>query len=140
MATNANPANEQSIASLVGGIVDDAQTLIKQQFQLVRSEIKQELRQARNAAISLSVGALLAFLGVILLIVMAVHLLHTYTELQLWACYGIVGGLLAVLGAVLLYLGKEEAEDVQLLPPPQSAEAARENVQWLTGQTTSETR
>ncbi len=65
MANQLQTTEEPSLASLVSGILADAQNLIKQQFSLVRTEIIGELRQARNAAISFGVGAGIAAAGAI---------------------------------------------------------------------------
>ncbi len=138
MADQLQTTVEPSLASLVSGILADAQNLIKQQFSLVRTEIIGELRQARNAAISFGVGAGIAAAGAIFLLVMLVQLLKHYTDIPLWGCYGIVGGVCLALGGLFLYLGKREADDVYLLPPQQTAEAVKENLAWLQGQKTSE--
>jgi hypothetical protein len=37
-----------------------------------------------------------------LLMLMLVQVLAAYTEIPLWGCYGIVGGVLVVVGGVLL--------------------------------------
>ena len=94
-------APEPGIATLVSGIVGDGQRLIEQQIALFRKEIESALRQARNAAISLAIGAGVAAVGGLLLVIMAVHLLNAYTVLPLWGCYGLVGGVLAAAGVVL---------------------------------------
>jgi hypothetical protein len=39
---------------------------------------------------------------------MVVYLLYALTTLPLWACYGIVDGLFATSGIVLLVLGKQK--------------------------------
>ena len=128
---------QPGIAALVGGIVHDGQKLIEQQFALLRREIAAELRRMRNAAISLAIGAGACAVGGILLLVMVVHLLHAYTDLPLWGCYGVVGGALAGTGALLLLLGSRKAAGVHLVPPPQTAQALRENVEWLKHPTNS---
>jgi uncharacterized membrane protein required for colicin V production len=130
-------APEPGIATLVSGIVGDGQRLIEQQLALFRREIESALRQARNAAISMALGAGVAALGGLLLVAMFVHLLHAYTDLPLWGCYGLVGGVLAATGALLLIIGGKGAADVHLLAPKQSTEAFKENVEWLKHQTTS---
>ncbi len=137
MANELHTANEPSITALVGGILSDAQDLIKQQFNMLRAELKEEIRQARTAAVSIGVGAGLLVIGGILLIVMLVHLLEYSTDIPVWGCYAIVGGGIALAGCILVYFGKKEAGDVHLIAPPQTAAALRENVQWLQGQMTS---
>jgi len=137
MATDLKPSIEPSIASLVGGIVTDAQDLMKQQFALLRREVQTELRQAKMAAISLSIGICLAAIGGLILLFMLVHLLNAVAGLPLWSCYGIVGGGLTIIGLGFFFLGKREAADVELAPPPRTAETIKENWQWLKGQTIS---
>jgi hypothetical protein len=137
MADDLKGKPEPGIASLVSGIMGDGQRLMEQQFTLLRREIEGEIRRVRNAAISLAVGAGVTAVGGLLLIVMVVHLLNAYTDLPLWGCYGIVGGGLAGIGALLLYFGGSEAADVNLISPPQTTAALKENVEWLKHQATS---
>ncbi len=129
---------ELDVVSLVGGIVRDFQKLIEQQFALVRREIEGELRQAKFAAIFLAGGAAIMVIGSIFLLLMVIHALHAYTALPLWGAYGLVGGLLVGVGALLLYIGRTRANAVHLVPPPESAQALKENIEWLKKQTTCE--
>jgi hypothetical protein len=128
---------EPGIASLVSGIVSDGQRLVEQQLELLRREIGYEIRRVRNAAISMAIGAGITALGGLLLIGMVVHLLNAYTDLPLWACYGIVGGALGAIGALLLYFGGMEVADSHLIAPPQTTAALKENVEWLKHTTNS---
>jgi hypothetical protein len=140
MATDARGPGQPSLASLVGGIVSDFQDLTKQQFNLFRSEVKAELKRMVAGLVSMGVGAGLAALGGLLLVIMLVHLLDYYTDIPLWGCYGIVGGVVAAAGAALLLFGTKEVKDVELAPPPQTAETLKENLQWLKGQAALEAR
>jgi hypothetical protein len=65
----------------------------------------------------------------VLLILMLVHLLQALTALPLWACYGIVGGLLAAGGIGLLVLGTQTLAQLHLVPQD-TVETMKENVQW----------
>lgn len=140
MATDLRDGRDTSLATLVGGIVHDAQNLISQQFALLQREIQGEIRQAKNAALSLGAGAGIVALGVVFLLVAAAHALNYYANLPLWGCYGIVGGTVTLIGAALLAYGRREAHDVHLIKPPQTAEALKENIEWLKNPTTSEHR
>jgi hypothetical protein len=135
---NTAESAEPSVTELVAGIVNDAQTLIKQQFTLLAAEVRNEVRQAKQAAISISIGAGLAALGGVFLLLMVVSILNEFVGLPRWASYGIVGSVLAAIGAGLLLYGRRKVAEVHLAPPPQTAEALKENVQWLKTQTTSE--
>jgi pheromone shutdown protein TraB len=124
-----------SISSLVGGIISDAQELIRQEVHLARRELQEEVRKAKTAAISLALGAGILFFGAMLLCFMLVHLLYWATNdlhetFPLWGWFGIVGGVLAALGAGLLYSALTKAGDIHLVPP-QTAQTMRENVRWI---------
>ena len=117
--------------TLVKEIIGDAETLVGQQFDLLRVELGEDLKEAKQAAIALGAGAGLVASGGILTALMLVHALQRGTRLPLWICYGIVGGLLGVSGAALLAAGRKEAAGIKLWPPPKSAAALKENLQWL---------
>ena len=127
-----------SLASLVGGIVNDAQDLVRHELTLARTELQQEFNKTKTALASLSVGAVIAFLGSICLCFMLVHLLHWLTlgssaasadpaTLPLWVCHGLVGAALTLVGGVWLYRGVAKAQEIN--PPlKQTAESLKEIV------------
>jgi len=119
------------MTGLVSGILHDAQELIKQQVALARAEIKADLQRTVRAAVLLAVGALVMVPAVFLLCNMLVYMLHELAGLSQWASYGIVGGALAVLGAVLALIGIQRFRSFNPLPD-QSVEAFKENVRWMT--------
>jgi hypothetical protein len=122
------------MAALLGGIVGDVQTLIRQEIALAKVEIQREWDKAKVAAESMMVGAVVLALGAVLLCLAAVCALHEAAALPWWASFLIVGGVLAAAGAVFLYVGRNKAAQVHLIPP-QTAETMKENVQWLRNQT-----
>src|SRR5438552_373238 len=126
-----------SLAALLGGIMKDAKDLLGQELTLAKLEGQDELGQIKTAALSLGIGVGVAAAGGILLSVMLVHVLAAYTDIPLWGCYGIVGGVLAVLGWMLLAAGKHKIEEIDVMP--QTVETMKENAQWLREQTTSDT-
>jgi len=136
MANHSYPGSDASLASLVGGIINDAKDLLLHEFTMAKLELQDELRKTKTAAMSLALGAGIAVVGGLLLILMLVHLLAALTMLPLWGCYGIIGGLLVVVGLLLLASGKQTAEQIEVVPP-QTAETLKENAQWLKEQTTS---
>jgi len=103
---------------------------MRQELALAKHEIRGEIRKATGASIALGVGAGLAALGGLLFIIAVVHLLHAVTELPLWACYGIVASLCAVVGFIMLYLGKKQMSQIEIVPQ-QTVETMKENVKWM---------
>ena len=131
MAHDVQPL-ESSGTAMVQGIIDDAQELIRQQFALFKAEIKDDVRKAKEALISFAFGLLMVIPGCILLLIMLPQLVNWLVpELPMWVCYGIVGGVLAVLGGALVYLGVRKLESAM---PEQSMAALKENVRWTTNQ------
>jgi Putative Actinobacterial Holin-X, holin superfamily III len=66
-----------------------------------------------------------------------VHLLNAVTEWPLWICYGIVGGVCAMVGVVLLYMGKRQMSQIDMVPQ-QTVETMKENVRWIKEKARSE--
>lgn len=128
--------SEPSLASLLGSIINDAKDLMVQEFTMAKLEVENELRKTKTAAISFGIGAGVTAVGGLLLILMLVHLLRALTDIPLWGCYGIVGGVLLVIGIVLLVMGKQTAEKIDVVPP-QTVETLKENAKWIKEQTTS---
>ena len=64
------------LMSLVSGILDDAKALMRQEAQLLKDEVKLELSKAGRAASGFGIGAVLAGVGVLFLLLMVVHGLH----------------------------------------------------------------
>jgi len=95
---------EPSLAALLGGIVNDAKDLLVQEVALTKLEVRDELRKAKTAALTLGIGIGVAAVGGTLLSLMLVHVLAVFTEIPFWGCYGIVGSGLVVLGGVVLFL------------------------------------
>lgn len=128
--------SEPTLAQLLTGLMNDAKELLRQELALAKHEVRVELRKTMLAVMSLSIGAGIAAIGGLLLILMLVHLLHALTALPLWACYGIVGGLFAVVGVVLLVIGKNKLARIHLVPQ-ETVETMKENVQWIKEQVTA---
>src|SRR5947207_5531843 len=105
MADRITTEPSPSMASLLGGIVSDVQTLVRQEISLAKTEMLREWDKAKTAAGSMAAGAAVLALAGVLLCVTVVCILHEVALLPWWASFLIVGGVLAVLGAVLYYTG-----------------------------------
>jgi drug/metabolite transporter (DMT)-like permease len=130
MMQETTPQSGFGLMSLVSGILDDARVLVRQEVQLLRDEIKLEVSKAGRAASGFGIGAVLAVVGALFLLLMLVHGLHEWTVLPLWACYGVVGGLLAGAGIALIVRAQSLAGSVHATPL-RSLHTMKENVQWI---------
>jgi len=139
MMTEAPPSG-QNLGSLVKGIVSDVGDHISKQFQFANAELKQDMRRTGEATLSLAIGAGVAFVGLLSLTWMVVHLLHWLTTpraaadpagLPLWACFGLVGLAFLTPGAILLLKGKKKLDSFNPLPD-ETVKSIKENIEWTT--------
>jgi hypothetical protein len=126
------PAEAPSVTRLVSGIIDDATSLIGQQASMLRAEIREDLRRTGQAAKYLGFGSALVGMGGLFLALGLVPLLNVLVpSLPVWACWGIVGGTLLVLGGIALAIGRTILKSFTALPNKTLA-ALQENVTWIT--------
>ena len=124
MIKQSGESGDPGIVSMVNGILDDSLKLVKQHLELFGIEIRSDYRKTKDAALYLASGIGLCLPGIILLCLMLVHLLHALASpgatdpsaIPLWACYGIVGALLALPGLVLVYTGVKKFQSFNPLP------------------------
>jgi Putative Actinobacterial Holin-X, holin superfamily III len=132
VAADVRVVPEQNTATLLSGIIADVQHLIRQQLAMFRQEIRDDVRKGRKAVLPLAAGAGITAAGGVLLLLMLPLLLHwAVPELPLWACFGILGGVLAAVGGALVYAGVRRIESLDLLSNP-AVEAFKENLTWTT--------
>ena len=130
MVNSASHNSEPTLAQLVSGLMSDATLLMQQELALAKYELYEEARKTKTAVASLGAGIGIAAIGGLLLIIMLVHLLRELTEWPLWTCYGIVGGICAIGGVALLYRGKQQISQIDIVPQ-QTVETMKENVRWF---------
>lgn len=105
----AQKVSKPGVISLVRGIINDARDLVFAQYEYRKFQALHQVDKAKTLAIWLGIGVALAGVGGLLVVLMIVHLLHAFTELPLWGCYGVVGIILLAIGAGFLYGVKRRA-------------------------------
>jgi hypothetical protein len=107
-----------SVASLVGGILDDAQKLVRQEVALAHREVAEACETAKTGVALLSGALTVCGIGGVLLGIMLVKFLNQYLLPDYeWACFGIVGAVVAFVGGALLYCGLRKIGEVHLALP-----------------------
>jgi hypothetical protein len=129
--------DDVDVLALLSDLVRNAETLIEQQVRLIRSEVTQELQKAGGTVVSFGAGAYLLAAGGLMVPPMLIHLLHSRSRLPLWACYGLVAGVLGVTGAAVLVDARLRAAGLALPALPQTSEGLQENLTWLKDEMTS---
>ena len=128
---------ESSVASLLGGIVGDAQVLVRQEIALARQEIREEIGNAKDTGVKLATaGAVLAIGGLLLVLALAQALAY-FLHWPAWAGYGIFGIVLAVVGYILLSAAQRRMKQISPIPD-KTIETLKENVEWIKDRTTSD--
>lgn len=135
MATDVSPQTEPSMSRLVSGIIDDTQRLLTQHAELLKEDIRKDLREAKETGLALGLAAVLLGLGGLLLLIMLALLLNWLwpEHLPLWGSFAIVGGTVTAVGAAAFFYGREKLEHLNPLPE-NSVEAVKEDLQWKTNQ------
>jgi hypothetical protein len=112
-----------SVAALVGEVTQDLSTLMRQELELAKAEVKQEAVKTGKAAGMLG-GA--GFAGYLTLLFASIALWWGLANVmdQGWAAL-IVAGLWALIGAVLFLVGRRRLQQVQLTPE-RTAETVKE--------------
>lgn len=118
---------DQSLGELFGRVTSDLSALVREEMQLAKVEIKQDLRTAGKAGGMFGGGALTGYLS--LLFVSVALALGLSTFLWDWLAFLIVGLLYAIAAAVLLANGRKKAKQVDPVPQ-QTVETLKEDVQW----------
>lgn len=134
MATDLRNETEQaaSMTTLVSGIVRDAEQLLKQQFELFKAELRQDVQHVKIAMRVLAGGVAIGFVGLLLLgNALALGLETAWPDLPLWAWYAIAGAVVLVVGIILAIAGVVRLGSVSPLPE-KTAEGLKENFQWKT--------
>lgn len=126
-----------SISQLLGGIVEDAQNLVRREVDLAKQEVSAEINKVKQGATSLGIGIGLAAVSGIMLTLMLVYLLHEVADLSLWLSYLIVGAVLGGAGAFLLMTGIKRMKEVDPIPR-ETVETVKEDIAWIREQNPSD--
>jgi F0F1-type ATP synthase assembly protein I len=117
MSENHQSGSQPGVASMVGGIVEDAQKLVRQEIALAQREVAEAWGKGKTAAALLASELAVFIVAGVLLGIMLAKLLDHLLPNHEWACFGIVGGLVALLSGALFYYGLHRINEVHVSLP-----------------------
>lgn len=129
--------DQGSVSQLLGGLISDAQTLVRREIDLAKTEVSTELSKAREGGVLIGAGVGLAVVGGILLGHMLAHLLQDVFDIALWISYLVVGAILTLAGVLLLRQGAGRMRDISLAPH-ETIDSVRKDVEWIKEQSPSD--
>jgi uncharacterized membrane protein YqjE len=124
----------ESIGSLLSGLLQDLQELVRGEFTLARAEVREELASAGKGVGLLAGSALIGVTGFIFAMLALTYLLNQ--EMRMWIAAGIVGLSLLVIAAILFYVGKSRLSATNL-KPDQTIDSLKEDREWAKQQVSS---
>ena len=127
----AGPEDTRSLGAIVGDISSNLSTLVRQEMELARTELKQEVRQLGKGVGMLGGAGVAGHLTLWFLSLALVFLLDNWMPVELGAL--IVAVVWGIVAAVLGMRGRQEIKeaDPQL---PQTQQSLKEDVQWAKAQ------
>lgn len=117
--------DNRSLSQLIIDLQRESSTLVRDEVALVRAELNEKVSQALNGAISLLMGALVAFSALIIVLIAIAELLITL-DVAGWLAYLIVGGVVLVIGVIMLMKGKSNLQPSNLKPTRTAEELRRD--------------
>jgi hypothetical protein len=128
--TSSTPANG-NLTGLLSGIIDDAQKLVRQQIDMLKSEVREDFQRSKRAAEFGGMGIVLLTVGFLGLVTALAFFLHEYYQFSLWVSWSITGGLFLLVGGALAATSYILLERFNPLPD-KTFNALQENLSWQT--------
>ena len=123
---------DRSVGELLGEVTKGFSTLLRQEVELAKAEVKQEAVKAGKGAGMLAGAGVAGHMVLVFLSLTIMWALANVMDLT-WAAL-IVTVLWAVIAAVLASVGRKQLKDVNP-KPEQTVESLKEDAQWIKAQT-----
>ena len=103
--------SDPSVIELVRAAAADSTELVRQQIELTKAEVRQNVKTAGSSFGMLAAGgAVLGMAGIFLLVTIAYVLVQL--GLPTWAGFGIVTLFLMIVGAILVIVGRKRSKNI----------------------------
>lgn len=131
--------HDPTIGSLLKGILDDVQTLFREEIALARVEIGQQAARAKAAAMSFGVAAGALLFGVTFLLIAAALGIADGLNWPVWAGFLTVAIVLTLGGAMAFAAARNRLNAVHVVPE-ETLSTLKENSAWIAKRLSSEPR
>jgi uncharacterized membrane protein len=121
---------QESIGSLVKGIITDIRQLIRDEVALARVEMREQASRAKLAISALGAAAAAMTLGLVFLLIALSVGIADLLGWPLWAGFLAVALLLSVAGFVMFSMGRRKMQSVHAVPE-QTVQTVKENSEWI---------
>lgn len=120
-------AGETSLGELFTALTTDMTTLVRKEVELARTETVEKISKATRSVVFMIAGGMLAYAGLIGLIIAAIVALANVMDL--WLSALIVGLVVIIIGAILLQSGRSMLQRLSLVPE-KTVESIKESTEW----------
>ncbi|HEY3159458.1 MAG TPA: phage holin family protein [Vicinamibacterales bacterium] len=121
---------QESIGSLIRGILNDLRTLIREEIALARVEMREQAGRAKGAAMSFGIAAGALLFGSIFLLVAIALGIANLIGWPAWTGFLIVAVLLCVGGYFTLATGRKQLANIHAVPE-ETVTTLKENSEWI---------
>ena len=108
----------------------DIRTLIREEIELARVEIREQAGRARAAAVSFAIAAVALACGGFLLLVALATGIADLLDWPVWSGFLIMAMLLSLLGVVTLSSGRKQLRKIHAVPE-ETVSTLKENSEWI---------
>lgn len=119
----ATKPEDRSLSTLLVDLQRDATKLVRQEFDLLRAEINEKIRQLFKGLGALIASVIVCFVALIIVLMGLAELINEFlpAELALWLGYVLVGGIVLAIGIYALVRGLKNLEAAIELPQRSAA-------------------
>ena len=118
-----------SIPTLIKGLLDDARDLMREELQLFRAEIREEVSALQTVAIAFAVAAVVGLLGAMLAAIALGGALAYFLKWPTWAGYGATAVLFLAVGWGLCLFARARMRVIRAIP--NTTDTMKENIAWM---------
>jgi uncharacterized membrane protein YqjE len=122
---------DRPLTGLLTELAQETTTLVRKEVELAKAEVSEKVSQATTGAVSLAAGGLVAFAGLIFLLLAVTYYLATMMEP--WLAALIVGGVVTLIGVILVAMGKSRL-NARNLQPTRTLATLQDDKRWAKDQ------